>query len=155
MGFSILKISWQGKKGVWLKLPLERSELVPVAVKVQFLFGNCSYLGQGLFESLGIICCVARLPANLLFVRATDKTEQLKLSKHMNFHLYAKPVACTQFPMIQRGLQLLLILLSDLSFVKPSTRIPNCSFVFSFLYLCFHQKSIFTCSLSLVPDVEL
>jgi hypothetical protein len=24
----------QGKKGIWLKLPLERSELVPVAVKV-------------------------------------------------------------------------------------------------------------------------
>lgn len=24
----------QGKKGVWLKLPVERSELVPIAVKV-------------------------------------------------------------------------------------------------------------------------
>lgn len=33
----------QGKKGVWLKLPLEKCDLVPVAVKVfPFSLMNCS-----------------------------------------------------------------------------------------------------------------
>ena len=30
-----LVVDLQGKEGVWLKLPLEKSELVPIAVKVQ------------------------------------------------------------------------------------------------------------------------
>lgn len=34
----------QGKKGVWLKLPLEKSELVPVAVKVEELTKFCHFV---------------------------------------------------------------------------------------------------------------
>lgn len=46
--------------------------------------------------------------------------------------------------------KLLLIVPSDLSFVKPSKHITNYKFLFSFLYLYFHQKSILAYYLSLM-----
>ena len=68
----------------------------------------------------------------------------------MNLHLRVNPVAYCQFMRIRTGIKILLIVPSDLSLVKPSQHITNYKFLFSFLCLYFHQKSIMAYYLSLM-----
>lgn len=62
--------SVQGKKGVWLKLPLDRSEFIPLAVKVRVTKSKYQTVKAKLFLRL-IVCLTQhfdqkRVPISLL-----------------------------------------------------------------------------------------